>query len=103
MFTDCIGDIVHTRILGDDVVVLSNETKLKVLTEGSRSAVYASRLHFPFFKRYAFFRSSSGTGNLGRCRFGVDFHTAMIPYGSEWRQHRSSESLLADNRILIDA
>lgn len=103
MFTDCIGDIVHTRILGDDVVVLSNETKLKVLTEGSRSAVYASRLHFPFFKRYAFFRSSSSTGNLGRCRFGVDFHTAMIPYGSEWRQHRSSESLLADNRILIDA
>ncbi|KAG8215093.1 cytochrome P450 [Butyriboletus roseoflavus] len=65
------GDIVHTRILGDHVVVLSNETKLKGLTEGSRSAVYASRLHFHLFKR-----------------FGVDFHTAMIPYGSEWRQHR---------------
>ncbi|KAF8547893.1 cytochrome P450, partial [Imleria badia] len=65
------GDIVHTRILGDDVIVLSNEAKLKALTEGTRSAVYASRLHFPFFKR-----------------FGVDFHTAMIPYGSEWRQHR---------------
>ncbi|KAG8220284.1 hypothetical protein J3R82DRAFT_3538 [Butyriboletus roseoflavus] len=45
------GDIVHTRILGDHVVVLSNETKLKGLTEGSRSAVYASRLHFHLFKR----------------------------------------------------
>jgi hypothetical protein len=55
MLTECIGDIVHTRILRDDVVVLSNETKLKVLTEGSRSAVYASRHYFPFFRRCVFF------------------------------------------------
>lgn len=54
MLTSGIGDIVHTRILGDDVVVLSNEAKLKALTEGHRSAVYASRLHFPFFKRWVF-------------------------------------------------
>lgn len=46
-----IGDIVHTRILGDDVVVISSETKLKLLTEGHRSAVYASRLQFHLFKR----------------------------------------------------
>ncbi|KAG1780024.1 cytochrome P450 [Suillus placidus] len=66
------GEIVYTRILGDDVILVNSERAVRALSEGQRSAIYASRPPFPIIKR-----------------FGVDFHTATTPYGSEWRAHRT--------------
>ncbi|KAG2151518.1 cytochrome P450 [Suillus clintonianus] len=66
------GEIVYSRILGDDVILVNTERAVRALSEGQRSAIYASRPPFPIIKR-----------------FGVDFHTATTPYGSEWRAHRA--------------
>ncbi|KAG2338940.1 cytochrome P450 [Suillus weaverae] len=66
------GEIVYSRILGDDVILVNTERAVRALAEGQRSAIYASR-----------------PPHLTSSRFGVDFHTATTPYGSEWRAHRA--------------
>ncbi|KAF9223708.1 cytochrome P450 [Gyrodon lividus] len=64
------GDIVHARVLNQDVVILNSEKVARALLD-QRSHNYSDR------PRYA-------TLEL----FGIAFRTVMLPYGSTWRLHR---------------
>ncbi|KAH7929834.1 cytochrome P450 [Leucogyrophana mollusca] len=64
------GDIVYSRLLGQNFVIINSEKVAKALMD-QRSATYSER---PVI----------ATNKL----FGVDFSTVALPYGDEWRLHR---------------
>ncbi|KAI9571602.1 cytochrome P450 [Boletus coccyginus] len=64
------GDLVYSRLLGQDIIIINSEKVAKDLLE-NRSRNYSDR---PYLV----------TNDL--C--GVGFNSAMLPYGDRWRLHR---------------
>ncbi|KIK95116.1 hypothetical protein PAXRUDRAFT_407308 [Paxillus rubicundulus Ve08.2h10] len=64
------GDIVHTQILGQDMVVINSEKVARILGD-QRGTVYADRPKSPLYRM-----------------FGINFITPLLEYGDEWRMHR---------------
>ncbi|TFK53749.1 cytochrome P450 [Heliocybe sulcata] len=64
------GDIMHIRLLNEDVIIINSASITNDLLE-KRSNIYSSRPAFHML-------------NL----MGYDFHFAFMPYGSEWRTYR---------------
>ncbi|KAG1764840.1 cytochrome P450 [Suillus occidentalis] len=64
------GKIIHSRIFGIDLIIINSETIARELLD-KRSANYSSR---PVIR----------TNELA----GLDFNTALLPYGETLRQHR---------------
>ncbi|KAG2138826.1 cytochrome P450 [Suillus cothurnatus] len=64
------GKIIHSRILGIDMIIINSETIARELLD-KRSANYSTR---PIIR----------TNELS----GLDFNTAFLPYGETLRQHR---------------
>ncbi|KAG1880428.1 cytochrome P450 [Suillus tomentosus] len=64
------GKIIHSRVLGIDLIVINSETIARELLD-KRSANYSSRPATP-------------TNELS----GLGFNTAFLPYGETLRQHR---------------
>ncbi|KAH7911996.1 cytochrome P450 [Hygrophoropsis aurantiaca] len=64
------GDIVYSRLLGQNFIILNSDKVAKALMD-QRSAIYSDR---PVI----------ATNKL----FGVSFSTVSLPYGDEWRWHR---------------
>ncbi|EMD39781.1 hypothetical protein CERSUDRAFT_112052 [Gelatoporia subvermispora B] len=64
------GDVVHIHVLGQSIIILNSAEAASDLME-KRSANYSDRLQTEMMKL-----------------MGVDWNTAVMRYGSEWRQHR---------------
>ncbi|KAG1726305.1 cytochrome P450 [Suillus lakei] len=64
------GKIIHSRILGIDLIIINSETIARELLD-KRSAIYSDR---PVIR----------TNEL----FGLAFNTALLPYGETLRRHR---------------
>ncbi|EIW83763.1 cytochrome P450 [Coniophora puteana RWD-64-598 SS2] len=64
------GDIIYTKLLGSDYIIVNTYDAAKALLE-QRSSVYSDRPVFPANKL-----------------FGIDFNTVLQPYGDTWRLHR---------------
>ncbi|KIK93114.1 hypothetical protein PAXRUDRAFT_145750 [Paxillus rubicundulus Ve08.2h10] len=64
------GPIVYCQLLGQNVIVINSSKVARQLLD-QRSSCYSSR-------------PSSCVDKL----FGIDFTTALLPYGPEWRIHR---------------
>ncbi|KAH0835858.1 cytochrome P450 [Lanmaoa asiatica] len=64
------GDLVYSRLLGKDIIIINSEKVAKDLLE-QRSQNYSDRPQFI-------------TSEL--C--GADFNSALLPYGERWRLHR---------------
>lgn len=69
-WSKCYGGIFNSTLLGQNVVIISDEKIAYELLE-RRSAIYSSR---PYLS----------TSEL----FGLDFITTFLPYGSTWKLHR---------------
>ncbi|OAX34944.1 hypothetical protein K503DRAFT_672313, partial [Rhizopogon vinicolor AM-OR11-026] len=70
-WSEIYGDIIYSRILNQNVIILNSEKVARALLE-QRSSNYSDRPRFtmPF------------------ARFGVSFRTPMRGYGDAWRKHR---------------
>ncbi|KAF9238245.1 cytochrome P450 [Melanogaster broomeanus] len=64
------GDIIHSRLLGKDIIIINSEKVAKDLIEG-RSRNYSDR---PYL--------------VANELFGMDFASILLPYGDKWRFHR---------------
>ncbi|KIJ61263.1 hypothetical protein HYDPIDRAFT_138140 [Hydnomerulius pinastri MD-312] len=64
------GPIVYCQLLGQDVIIINSAKVARQLLD-RRSSIYSSR-------------PASCIGKL----FGIEFNTAFLPYGPEWRIHR---------------
>ncbi|KAG8216714.1 cytochrome P450 [Butyriboletus roseoflavus] len=64
------GDIVYSRLFGNDIIIINSEKIAKDLLE-NRSRNYSDR---PCLVTAAM------------C--GLDFHSTLLPYGNRWRLHR---------------
>ncbi|KAI6003408.1 cytochrome P450 [Pisolithus marmoratus] len=64
------GDIVYTRTLGQDIIVVNSEKTARILADG-RSEIYSDRYRSSIFKFY-----------------GADRMTPGLEYGKEWKIHR---------------
>ncbi|KAF9228060.1 cytochrome P450 [Gyrodon lividus] len=64
------GPLVYCQLLGQNVVIINSGKVARQLLD-QRSSFYSSR-------------PSSCVGKL----FGIEFNTALLPYGPEWRIHR---------------
>ncbi|KAH7907938.1 cytochrome P450 [Hygrophoropsis aurantiaca] len=69
-WNDTYGDIIYTRFLGQEIVVLGSEETAKTLLE-RRSSNYSDRPFFAVVKPY-----------------GLAFSSAFMHYGDRWRLHR---------------
>lgn len=81
------GDIVYSRLMGKDIIIINSEKIAKDLLE-NRSGNYSDRPHYittemsvPCF----LFMLLSST-HYPRC--GLDFSSVLLPYGDRWRLHR---------------
>ncbi|KAF9235572.1 cytochrome P450 [Melanogaster broomeanus] len=63
------GDLIYTRLLGKDIIIINSEKVAKDLLEG-RSKNYADR---PYI--------------FANELFGMDFASVVLPYGDKWRLH----------------
>ncbi|KAF8132069.1 cytochrome P450 [Boletus edulis] len=64
------GDLVYSRFFNQDVIIINSEKIAKALLE-DRSSNYADRPHL-----------------ITNTLFGIDFNTALMPYGGRWRLQR---------------
>ncbi|KAI6126058.1 cytochrome P450 [Pisolithus croceorrhizus] len=64
------GDVVYSKALGGDYVIINNETVARELLD-QRSAIYSDRPRLPSTEL-----------------LGIGFVTVVMPYGDEWRLHR---------------
>ncbi|KAG0701453.1 cytochrome P450 [Suillus ampliporus] len=64
------GKIIHSRVLGIDMIIINSETIARELVD-KRSAIYSDRPTIP-------------TNELA----GLTFNTVLLPYGETLRQHR---------------
>lgn len=76
------GDIVYTRSLGQDIVVVNSEKTARILADG-RSAIYADRFRSSIFRIY-----------------GTDRMTPVLEYGNEWKTHRRLFHLSLRNDVV---
>lgn len=83
------GDLLYTRMLGKDILIINSDKVAKDLLE-NRSTNYSDRPYLilneksgpPFIYIYMALIST-------RCsRCGVDYSSAFLPYGDRWRLHR---------------
>ena len=80
------GDLLHVRLLGQHFIILNSEKMARALLD-QRSALYSDRLVVRAYSMYGipFLINTRLTASF---RFGVDYSTALMPYGDEWRLHR---------------
>lgn len=64
------GEIVYSRIFGQDIIIVNSEKMARILAE-KRSTIYSDRPHSPLYRL-----------------FGADHLTAVLEYGKEWKTHR---------------
>ncbi|KAI6120005.1 cytochrome P450 [Pisolithus croceorrhizus] len=64
------GDIVYSRIFGQDIVVVNSEKMARLLAD-QRSSIYSDRPHSPIYRL-----------------FGAHHMTAFLEYGKEWKMQR---------------
>ncbi|KAI6123318.1 cytochrome P450 [Pisolithus croceorrhizus] len=64
------GEIVYSRIFGQDIVIVNSEKMARILAE-KRSTIYSDRPHSPLYRL-----------------FGADHTTAVLEYGKEWKTQR---------------
>ncbi|KAG0700273.1 cytochrome P450 [Suillus ampliporus] len=69
-WSDTYGDIIYSRILNQDVIILNSEKVARALLE-QRSSNYSDRPRFATLEL-----------------FGIAFRTVMRSYGDAWRKHR---------------
>ncbi|OAX32461.1 cytochrome P450 [Rhizopogon vinicolor AM-OR11-026] len=65
------GEIIYSRLLGQDYIIVNSEKVARTLSDTRRSAVYAGRPQLSIYKL-----------------LGLEYSTAMLPYGDAWRVHR---------------
>ncbi|KAJ8596621.1 CyP450 monooxygenase [Rhizopogon salebrosus TDB-379] len=65
------GDIIYSRLLGQDYIIVNSEKVARALADTRRSVVYADRPILSIYKL-----------------LGIDSITPIIPYGDTWRMHR---------------
>ncbi|OJA18950.1 hypothetical protein AZE42_09771 [Rhizopogon vesiculosus] len=70
-WSEIYGDIIYSRILNQNVIILNSEKVARALLE-QRSSNYSDRPRFV----------------MPSARFGVSFRTPMQGYGDAWRRHR---------------
>ena len=84
-----LGDLIYTRLLGRDIIIINSEAVAKELLE-NRSSNYSDRPYLATKSlRVPFNVISLGSTNVivrGRC--GRDFSTIFMEYGDRWRLHR---------------
>ncbi|KAI6042968.1 cytochrome P450 [Pisolithus marmoratus] len=76
------GDIVYTRTLGRDIIIVNSEKTARMLADG-RSEIYSDRYRSPIFRIY-----------------GIDRMTALLEYGNEWKIHRKLLHLSLRNNVV---
>ncbi|KAG6333943.1 hypothetical protein ID866_5140 [Astraeus odoratus] len=64
------GDIVYSRILGRDFLIVNSEKIARILAD-QRAPIYSDRPYSPIYRM-----------------FGLDHMTPVLKYGTEWRTHR---------------
>ncbi|KAI6042947.1 cytochrome P450 [Pisolithus marmoratus] len=64
------GDIVYSRIFGQDIIIVNSEKMARLLAE-QRSSIYSDRPHSPIYRL-----------------FGTHHMTPVLEYGKEWKTHR---------------
>ncbi|KAI6042942.1 cytochrome P450 [Pisolithus marmoratus] len=64
------GDIVYSRIFGQDIIIVNSEKIARLLAE-QRSSIYSDRPHSPIYQL-----------------FGARHMTPVLKYGKEWKTHR---------------
>ncbi|OAX32460.1 cytochrome P450, partial [Rhizopogon vinicolor AM-OR11-026] len=82
------GDIIYSRLLGQDYIIVNSEKVARTLSDTRRSAVHASRPQLSIYKL-----------------LGVESTTATIPYGDTWRVHRKlfHQTLRSDATVKYQA
>ncbi|KAH7925848.1 cytochrome P450 [Leucogyrophana mollusca] len=77
------GDLIYTRILSQDAIIINSEKVARALLEG-RSSNYSDRPRFATIEL-----------------FGIAFRTVFLAYGNTWRLHRRlyHQSFRADAAI----
>ncbi|KAI6024702.1 hypothetical protein PISMIDRAFT_10470 [Pisolithus microcarpus 441] len=64
------GDIVYSRMFGQDVIIVNSERMARLLAD-QRSSIYSDRPHSPIYRL-----------------FGSHHMTPLLEYGKEWKTHR---------------
>ncbi|KAI6108176.1 cytochrome P450 [Pisolithus sp. B1] len=64
------GDIVYSRIFGQDIVIVNSERMARLLAD-QRSSIYSDRPHSPIYRL-----------------FGTHHMTPVLEYGKEWKTQR---------------
>ncbi|KAI6003413.1 cytochrome P450 [Pisolithus marmoratus] len=76
------GDLIYTRTLGQDIVVVNSEKTARTLADG-RSEIYSDHYRSPIFRVYGAYRM-----------------TFILEYGKEWRAHRKLFHLSLRNDVV---
>ncbi|KIK93481.1 hypothetical protein PAXRUDRAFT_828946 [Paxillus rubicundulus Ve08.2h10] len=76
------GGLVYSSIFGHDVIII-NSTKVAYELLDQRSTIYSDR---PYI----------WTNEL----FGLDFNTALLPYGNNWRLHRKMSAAFLNKNFM---
>ncbi|KAI6003411.1 cytochrome P450 [Pisolithus marmoratus] len=76
------GDIVYTRTLGQDIVIVNSEKTARILVDG-RSEIYSDRYRSSIYRVY-----------------GTDLMTPALEYGKEWKTHRRLFHLSLRNDVV---
>ncbi|KAG1727737.1 cytochrome P450 [Suillus lakei] len=77
---DIYGDIMYSRVLNQDIIILNSEKVARALLE-KRSSNYSDRPRFATMELQTDPYCCSS-------RFGIAFRTVMRSYGDAWRRHR---------------
>ncbi|KAI6003409.1 cytochrome P450 [Pisolithus marmoratus] len=76
------GNIVYTRTLGQDIIIVNSEKTARTLADG-RSEIYSDRYGSSIFRFY-----------------GTDRMTPTLEYGKEWKIHRKLFHLSLRNDVI---
>ncbi|KAI6003407.1 cytochrome P450, partial [Pisolithus marmoratus] len=76
------GDIVYTRTLGQDIIIVNSEKIARILADG-RSEIYSDRYRSSIYRLY-----------------GTDRMTPSLGYGKEWKIHRRLFHLSLRNDVI---
>ncbi|OAX44082.1 cytochrome P450 [Rhizopogon vinicolor AM-OR11-026] len=82
------GDVIYSRLLGQDYIIVNSEKVARALSDAGRSTMYAGRPQFSIYKL-----------------LGVESATAFISYGDTWKVHRKlfHQTLRSDATIKYQA
>ncbi|OJA18086.1 hypothetical protein AZE42_04180 [Rhizopogon vesiculosus] len=81
------GKLMYTSLLGIDMVVISSETIARELLD-KRSAIYSDRPVFRTSELYAIIHLVLDLLTSRRGRAGLNFSSALLPYGETLQRHR---------------